>query len=76
MISAIVTKHRYPALAAQADCGSKAYHGWMIPSAFNASWRAAQAVEAQDAERADRENITRAALIPYPWTGIYKAYTH
>jgi hypothetical protein len=73
---AIITDHRYPSLAAQADCGSRIYHGWMKLAGFNASWRAARASENGKSDLAERENATRSALVPYPWTGIYKAYVH
>jgi len=74
-MTAFITENRYPCLAAQKACGSSAYHGWMKPAGFNASWRAAKAESEGDASRAEREHASRIALVPYPWTGIYKAFS-
>jgi hypothetical protein len=74
-MTAFISEHRYPTIAAQEACGSNPYHGWMKPAGFNASWRAAKAQEEGDVQRVERENATRTALVPYPWTGIYKAFS-
>jgi hypothetical protein len=74
-MASFITEHRYPCLAAQEACGSRAYHGWMKSAGFNASWRAAKAESKGDTLRAEREQASRTALVPYPWTGIYKAFS-
>lgn len=62
----------YQTLQAQADCGTKVFHGWMRPCSWSASFRGAIAMESGDVNRYQREDETRTALVPYPWTGIYK----
>ena len=74
-MTAIISEHRYPTLAAQKACGSNVYHGWMSLAGFNASWRAAKAKDEGNHQRAERENSTRAALVAYPWSGIYKSFS-
>jgi hypothetical protein len=71
-----MTSHSIPGnyrmLQAAADCGNKVFHGWMRASSWSASFRAAIAAESNDVGRFQREDETRNALVPYPWTGIYK----